>query len=150
MKSPTSGVIQSELFQHMGQTLQFIDVGGTRNERRKWQHVLGTTEFIFFCVALDQLFDEDAGLDVDAHQRIAESLKLFEQIANTEIIYQQSRIVLIFTHKDRFIRKLLKKDLKYVFGNDLPTKLRYVTIVPISMLFTNWFHTYTYIIADIH
>jgi guanine nucleotide-binding protein G(i) subunit alpha len=126
LKSPTSGLVQSELFGYMGQTLQFIDVGGTRNERRKWQHVLGTTEFIFFCVALDQLFDEDAELDVDSHQcRITESLKLFEQIANNEIVCQQSKIVLIFTHKDKFIRKLLKKDLKCVFGNALPTKLRH-------------------------
>lgn len=123
LKAPTSGIIESNIEVFGGHQIQIVDTGGIRNERRKWPMAFNNVTCIFFCVSLSE-FDETL-LEDDNLNRISESLSVFEEIANHKDFKDgRAKLVLIFTHKDRFIRKLLKTDLKPAFPN-LPKHLRY-------------------------
>ena len=57
-----------------------FDVGGQRSERKKWIHCFENVTAIIFCVSLsayDQRLLEDESMN-----RMHESLKLFDSIAN--------------------------------------------------------------------
>jgi len=135
LNSPTSGIIESSLTHPLlpkQRTIQFVDVGGSRHERRKWTNLFDQTSAIFYCVSLsgfnehlsdDDFYNNGSG-DNSNSDKIAESLELFNEIANHSKFQPDTRIVLIFTHKDRFIRQLLRTDLKEAFPN-LPKHLRY-------------------------
>lgn len=99
-----------------------FDVAGVRSERKKWIHVFDRVDIVFFHVALNGyyqgLIEDRTGVSIFSvrfstsenanaynQNQMAESLMLFEQIANSSL-FKNSKFVLIFTKVD-----LLRKDL---------------------------------------
>jgi hypothetical protein len=74
-----------------------IDVGGQRNERRKWIHCFEDVLILIFLTAIseyDQVLAED-----DETNRMKESLNLFQTILNYHW-FLQTNVVLFLNKKD--------------------------------------------------
>eukprot|EP01097_Dermamoeba_algensis_P003416 TRINITY_DN2388_c0_g1_i1.p2 TRINITY_DN2388_c0_g1~~TRINITY_DN2388_c0_g1_i1.p2 ORF type:complete len:153 (+),score=41.71 TRINITY_DN2388_c0_g1_i1:760-1218(+) len=89
-----------------------VDVGGQRNERRKWLHCLDCVTAVIFFVSLseyDQVLAED-----EKTNRMKESLTLFEGISNSSFFSSVSMII-FFNKNDLFTEKIKNVDLKVCF-----------------------------------
>lgn len=114
----TSGIVEKELAIH--KTLfRFVDVGGQRNERRKWIHCFEGVTSIVFVVAIseyDQLLFED-----NQTNRLQESLEVFKGVTNNEF-FVSTPMILFFNKIDLFTTKLprvpLENYLKDYTGGD--------------------------------
>jgi len=107
----TSGIVQ-RTFAIGGVDFQFLDVGGQRNERRKWIHCFENVTAVIFVTAVsefDQMLYEDETVN-----RLAESIKVFSSIVNNKY-FQQSTIVLFLNKTDLFKEKMSAKALKECF-----------------------------------
>ncbi|KAJ1547411.1 hypothetical protein HK096_003055, partial [Nowakowskiella sp. JEL0078] len=80
-----------------------VDVGGQRNERRKWIHTMDDCSVIVYVVNLagynSVLFEDQT------QNRMVECLSLFKQTANNPI-FAETPIFLIFNKKDLFETKI--------------------------------------------
>lgn len=97
-----------------------IDVGGQRNERKKWIHCFEGVTAIIFVTALSE-YDQKCYED-DETNRMKESLLLFDEICNSRWFADTS--IILFLNKDDLFREKIKKvDLKVAFpdynGNDI-------------------------------
>ncbi|GAM18747.1 hypothetical protein SAMD00019534_019220 [Acytostelium subglobosum LB1] len=106
-----------------------IDVGGQRNERKKWIHCFDDVKALFFVVNLagyDQVMFEDP-----SQNRMLEALTLFGQICNNPI-FANTPIFLLLNKKDLFETMLLNKaDLtkcfpEYKGGRNVQVALDYI------------------------
>jgi guanine nucleotide-binding protein G(i) subunit alpha len=104
------------------------DVGGQRNERKKWANAFENVSVLIFVASLgdfDQMCYED-----DVTNRMTEAIELFEKtINNTWFINQQ--IILLLNKKDILVEKLKKKDLSETFeeykgGKDYENSVQYI------------------------
>ena len=80
-----------------------IDVGGQRNERRKWIHCFEDVMLLMFLTAVsefDQVCEED-----DVTNRMRESLNLFETILDY-VYFEQTNVILFLNKKDVLEEKL--------------------------------------------
>jgi len=78
------------------------DVGGQRNERKKWEKSFDGVSVVLFVFSLndyDLLCYED-----DKTNRLTESLQLFDQIANGDW-FNKSLIMLVMNKSDLFKKK---------------------------------------------
>lgn len=93
----TSGV-HEEVFDIEGVTVRVVDVGGQRNERRKWLSAFEGVTAVLFVAALDYdcVLAEDPRIN-----RISEDLDLFHEIG-TGSWFDNSCMVLLFNKKDQF------------------------------------------------
>eukprot|EP00771_Trimastix_marina_P001183 gnl/Trimastix_PCT/2237.p1 GENE.gnl/Trimastix_PCT/2237~~gnl/Trimastix_PCT/2237.p1 ORF type:complete len:364 (+),score=112.24 gnl/Trimastix_PCT/2237:19-1110(+) len=92
--------------------IRMIDVGGQRNERKKWIHCFQNVTAVIFCASLseyDQVLYEDEGTN-----RMQESLLLFEEICNCKWFFDTS-IILFLNKIDLFEEKLKRADLRVCF-----------------------------------
>ncbi|XP_040579740.1 guanine nucleotide-binding protein G(q) subunit alpha [Lepeophtheirus salmonis] len=83
--------------------LTFIDVGGQRNERRKWIHIFDNVMLILFITAIseyDETLEEDPSMN-----RIRESLNLFSTILRYRW-FSEKGIILFLNKKDVFKEKV--------------------------------------------
>ncbi|KAJ5066765.1 guanine nucleotide-binding protein g(o) subunit alpha [Anaeramoeba ignava] len=109
----TTGIIELS-FEIEGTKFLLFDVGGQRNERKKWIHCFSSVNAIIFCVSLseyDQTLFED-----NQKKRMEESLMLFSEICNSRW-FQKTTMILFFNKKDLFQKKIQNKDLKVVFDD---------------------------------
>jgi len=86
--------------------LRMLDVGGQRNERRKWLHCFEGVTSVIFVVSLseyDQTLFEDS-----TKNRLQESLELFQEISNSTW-FKDSALILFFNKMDLFEEKYLKR-----------------------------------------
>ncbi|KAF2071505.1 hypothetical protein CYY_007183 [Polysphondylium violaceum] len=91
---------------------KLLDVGGQKNERRKWIHYFEDVKTIIFCVALG---DYDMNLVEDEEQnRMHDSLKLWTEIINNPF-FKMTTFVLFLNKNDLFREKILKAPLSNVF-----------------------------------
>jgi len=101
----TSGIVE-RLFKIKGVDFKFLDVGGQRNERRKWIHCFeGVTAMIFVAAIseYDQVLYED-----EKKNRLTEALEVFENICNQK--YFKDTVFILFLNKmDLFADKLKRK-----------------------------------------
>ncbi|KAJ1919256.1 Guanine nucleotide-binding protein alpha-2 subunit [Mycoemilia scoparia] len=101
-RSKTTGIIETRFT--MGHTsIHMFDVGGQRSERKKWIHCFEGVTSIIFCVALseyDQVLLEEAG-----HNRMEESLVLFDSVINSRWFLRTS-IILFLNKIDLFQTKI--------------------------------------------
>ena len=77
----TTGIVRSD-FKIKGLEFCMFDVGGQRNERRKWIHAFDDVNAVVFVAALseyDQVLFED-----ETQNRMSEAVSLFEQIINSK------------------------------------------------------------------
>lgn len=107
-------------FNSEGHQWRLVDVGGQRNERKKWIHCFeDVTAIIFFCdaSAYNQTLFEDERVN-----RLLEALTLFEEICNCK--YFHSTPLILFLNKSDLLKKKIKKvDIAEFFddydgGND--------------------------------
>ncbi|KAJ6241954.1 g protein alpha i subunit [Anaeramoeba flamelloides] len=99
---------------HIPDTIRIIDVGGQRNERRKWINCFENITAVLFIASLSeynqQLFEDET------MNRMHESLLLFEEITNSRWLTESS-FILFLNKVDLFKEKLKQFKLKKCFPN---------------------------------
>jgi len=88
------------------------DVGGQRNERKKWKNIFQDVTAVIFVVSLSE-FDQTCYED-DITNRMTESLELFSETVNNEY-FKNSTIIVFFNKVDIFKEKIKKFNLKEYF-----------------------------------
>lgn len=81
------------------QQFKIVDVGGQRNERRKWIHAFEGVTAVIFVAALSE-FDQPLAEDPSVN-RLQESLDLFAEIAGSKW-FDSSAIILFLNKRDLF------------------------------------------------
>jgi len=92
-------------FTSEGHQWRLVDVGGQRNERKKWIHCFeDVTTIIFFCdsAAYNQTLFEDERVN-----RLLETFTLFEEICNCK--YFHSTPLILFLNKSDLLKKKIQK-----------------------------------------
>jgi guanine nucleotide-binding protein G(o) subunit alpha len=103
----TTGVVEIT-FANDDFTFRMMDVGGQRNERRKWIHCFDNVTSIIFVASLseyDQTVEED-----NKTNRMVESLHVFGEAVNNEY-FAKTPIILFLNKNDIFEQKIKEKDL---------------------------------------
>jgi len=114
----TTGIVQSD-FKIKGVNFSMFDVGGQRNERRKWIHCFDNVHAVVFVAALsefDQVLYED-----DTQNRMIEAIDLFKQIVNSKW-FASTSMILFLNKKDLFEIKLGKIKAKGMEMKDYCTE----------------------------
>lgn len=86
-----------------------IDVGGQRNERKKWIHCFDDVTAVIFVAAIseyDQVLYEDS-----TQNRLVEALNLFDEICNSRW-FENTAIILFLNKRDLFAEKIRTKDIR--------------------------------------
>jgi len=89
-----------------------VDVGGQRNERKKWMHCFEGVTALLFVAAVseyDQMLYEDENV-----KRMDESLMLFENICNSRW-FRDTSVILFLNKCDLFREKLKTVPLQKCF-----------------------------------
>lgn len=110
-RAKTTGIVEIH-FMINKNNYTLIDVGGQRNERKKWLHCFQEVNSIIFCVALneyDLLLEED-----NFTNRMHESLKVFESVLASPYFLQMP-IILFLNKRDLFAEKIKRVDLSCCF-----------------------------------
>eukprot|EP00769_Ergobibamus_cyprinoides_P003934 gnl/Ergobibamus_cyprinoides/544.p1 GENE.gnl/Ergobibamus_cyprinoides/544~~gnl/Ergobibamus_cyprinoides/544.p1 ORF type:complete len:241 (-),score=59.81 gnl/Ergobibamus_cyprinoides/544:54-776(-) len=108
----TTGIIENH-FSVDGYDFRIIDVGGQRNERRKWIHVFDGVDCLLFVVALSD-FDQVAP-DSPTQNRLQEALALFAEVVNSRWFAGVS-VILLLNKVDLFSQKIQSGcDLRHCF-----------------------------------
>eukprot|EP00475_Leptophrys_vorax_P044254 TRINITY_DN879_c0_g1_i1.p1 TRINITY_DN879_c0_g1~~TRINITY_DN879_c0_g1_i1.p1 ORF type:complete len:360 (+),score=111.42 TRINITY_DN879_c0_g1_i1:199-1278(+) len=98
----TTGMVETH-FEIDGTPFRMFDVGGQRNERKKWIHCFDAVTAVLFVAAIseyDQVLFED-----DTTNRIEEALTLFEEICNSRW-FRDTSMILFLNKRDLFERKI--------------------------------------------
>jgi len=107
----TTGIVETE-FEFNGFKFKLYDVGGQRNERKKWIHCFDNVTAVIFVTSLSE-YDLKCYED-DSTLRMKESLVLFDEICNSRY-FQETCIMLFFNKTDLFRDKIKKVDLNVCF-----------------------------------
>jgi GTPase SAR1 family protein len=98
----TSGIV-TEKYVIDGKNFEMYDVGGQRNERKKWIHCFEDVTAVIFVAALseyDQVLFEDTSTN-----RMVEAIQLFDEICNNKY-FMKSNMILFLNKKDLFEEKI--------------------------------------------
>ncbi|KAJ3429071.1 guanine nucleotide-binding protein g(o) subunit alpha [Anaeramoeba flamelloides] len=109
----TTGIAEIQ-FEMDDFSFRVLDVGGQRNERKKWIHCFEGLHALIFCTAIseyDQVLYED-----ENQNRMTESLHLFDEICNMKW-FERSSILLFLNKIDIFKEKINKIKLQNYFPN---------------------------------
>ena len=104
----TSGIV-TEKYIIDGTPFEMYDVGGQRNERKKWIHCFDDVTAVIFVAALseyDQVLFEDATTN-----RMEEAVGLFQEICNNRY-FTNSSMILFLNKRDLFEEKIKIVDIK--------------------------------------
>lgn len=104
----TTGILEEE---YLIDKVRFCvyDVGGQKNERRKWIHAFDEVTAIIFVAAIseyDQVMFEDSSVN-----RLADALRLFEDVCNSRY-FENTSIILFLNKRDLFAEKIKTTDLR--------------------------------------
>merc|ERR1712019_325280 len=94
----TTGIVETN-FQIEGRMFHMFDVGGQRNERKKWIHCFENVTCVLFVAAIseyDQVLYED-----ERTNRMAETLRLFDEICNSKW-FTDTSLILFLDKRDLF------------------------------------------------
>jgi len=127
VRKRTSGIIETD-FTIGDLNFRMVDVGGQRNERKKWIHCFEDVTAILFVASLseyDQVLEED-----DSTNRMRESLHLFEETVNNEW-FSHTPILLFLNKNDLFEQKALTTDLgdyitEYTGGKNIENARKFI------------------------
>jgi len=108
---------------------RMFDVGGQRNERRKWIHCFEGVHALVFVASLSE-YDQTLFEDGETN-RMEESLHVFESVCNSDW-FGKTSIILFLNKVDLFKEKLAKKDLRccfpdYAGGNNFENAANFIT-----------------------
>ncbi|KAJ8542161.1 hypothetical protein K7X08_017027 [Anisodus acutangulus] len=109
----TSGVVEIQFSpvgenKKSGEVYRLFDVGGQRNERRKWIHLFEGVTAVIFCAAIseyDQTLFED-----ERKNRMMETKELFEWVLK-QPCFEKTSFMLFLNKFDIFEQKVLKVPL---------------------------------------
>jgi GTPase SAR1 family protein len=106
----TSGIIEEHFLIGREQNdFAIIDVGGQRNERRKWIHCFDDVTAVIFVAALSEY---DQVLYEDRHQnRMVEAVQLFKEIVNCKF-FSSTSMILFLNKADLFAEKIKTVDIR--------------------------------------
>lgn len=104
----TSGIVEEA---YIIDSVPFVmyDVGGQRNERKKWIHCFDDVTAVIFVAAMseyDQVLYEDS-----SQNRLMEALNLFDEICNSRW-FENTAVILFLNKKDLFEDKIRIKDIR--------------------------------------
>ncbi|KAL6046559.1 Guanine nucleotide-binding protein G(k) subunit alpha [Balamuthia mandrillaris] len=127
VRKKTTGVIETK-FESGGLNFRMVDVGGQRNERKKWIHCFEFVTAVIFVVSLseyDMVLEEAEDVN-----RMHESLNLFADIINNRWFINTS-IILFLNKKDLFEKKITHTDLNVCFpdykgGKNYDSAVKYI------------------------
>ncbi|KAG5178372.1 GPA1, alpha subunit of a heterotrimeric G protein [Tribonema minus] len=100
----TTGIV-TDRYVIDGTTFEMYDVGGQRNERKKWIHCFDNVTAVLFVASIseyDQSLFEDANTN-----RVNEALTLFADTCNNKY-FQSSSIILLLNKRDLYEAKVKK------------------------------------------
>eukprot|EP00514_Thraustochytrium_sp_LLF1b_P012641 CAMPEP_0184548900 /NCGR_PEP_ID=MMETSP0199_2-20130426/6479_1 /TAXON_ID=1112570 /ORGANISM="Thraustochytrium sp., Strain LLF1b" /LENGTH=369 /DNA_ID=CAMNT_0026943569 /DNA_START=521 /DNA_END=1630 /DNA_ORIENTATION=+ len=98
----TSGIVEAE-YNINGVRVSMFDVGGQRNERKKWIHCFDNVTAVIFVAAISEY---DQVLYEDQHtNRQEEALNLFQEMCNSKWFKNKS-MILFLNKRDVFRKKL--------------------------------------------
>jgi len=109
----TTGIDESE-FQIGDTQFKLLDVGGQRNERKKWIHCFENVTGVLFVAAMneyDQVLYED-----EKTNRMDEALKLFAEVCNSRW-FRTTAVILFLNKRDLFGEKIKYVPLSLSFPN---------------------------------
>jgi len=107
----TTGIVEND-FVIDNNKFKMFDVGGQRNERKKWIHCFENVTAVIFVAAIsayDQVLYEDENVN-----RLEEALNLFENICNSRW-FRDTSIILFLNKCDLFREKILRVPLTVAF-----------------------------------
>jgi len=107
----TTGIVEQN-FSIDGNIFRIVDVGGQRNERKKWIHCFENVTAVVFVTALsgyDQVLYED-----EKTNRMHEALNLFDEMANSRW-FREAAFILFLNKADLFRIKCTKVSLRVCF-----------------------------------
>lgn len=107
----TTGIVETE-FVIESNRFKMFDVGGQRNERKKWIHCFENVTAVIFVAALseyDQVLYED-----ETTNRMTEALNLFDEICNSRW-FRETSMILFLNKRDLFQIKIAKTDMNVCF-----------------------------------
>lgn len=107
----TTGIVETE-FEYEKFKFRMFDVGGQRNERKKWIHCFQNCTAVIFVTSLSE-YDLKCYED-ETTNRMKESMLLFEEICNS-MWFAKTSIILFFNKDDIFREKIKTIDLKCCF-----------------------------------
>jgi GTPase SAR1 family protein len=108
----TTGIVENA-FDIEGNQFKMFDVGGQRNERKKWIHCFENVTAVLFVAAIseyDQVLYEDENTN-----RMDEALNLFEEICNSRW-FRDTAMILFLNKRDLFEEKIKQVSLKVCFS----------------------------------
>jgi len=107
----TTGIVEND-FVISDNHFKMYDVGGQRNERKKWIHCFENVTAVLFVAAIseyDQVLFED-----EETNRVVEALALFDDICNSKW-FRNTSMILFLNKRDLFEEKLPKVPLNSIF-----------------------------------
>ncbi|KAM9985378.1 hypothetical protein ACTFIZ_008906 [Dictyostelium cf. discoideum] len=114
----TTGIVEAD-FKIEAVPFKLVDVGGQKNQRRKWIHCFQDITSVLFVTSIndyDTLLEED-----NSTSRFTDSLELFREMVNSNW-FTKSPFVLFFNKVDLFKEKIkripISQHLKDFSGND--------------------------------
>lgn len=110
-RAKTTGIVEINFIVNK-KNFTLVDVGGQRNERKKWIHCFQDVTSVIYCVAMneyDLLLEED-----NFTNRMVESLKVFQEVINSPY-FIVTPIILFLNKKDLFEEKVKRVDLSCCF-----------------------------------
>mmetsp|Transcript_19482 Transcript_19482/g.34746 ORF Transcript_19482/g.34746 Transcript_19482/m.34746 type:complete len:355 (+) Transcript_19482:385-1449(+) len=113
----TTGVVD-EQFVVKDIKLRMLDVGGQRNERRKWIHCFEGVTSVIYVASLSE-YDQQLFEDSNTN-RLVESLELFHEISNSKW-FVNSALILFLNKTDLFEEKFLQKRIPLNISGNFPT-----------------------------
>jgi len=109
----TTGIVETK-FEIEGNQYKMFDVGGQRNERKKWIHCFENVTCVIFVAAIseyDQTLFED-----ESTNRVCEALNLFDEICNSRW-FTNTAVILFLNKRDLFMEKIAKVPLTVCFDD---------------------------------
>jgi len=109
VRAKTTGIVEVS-FLIRKKKFRLVDVGGQRNERKKWIHCFQDVTAIIFCAAMneyDMLLEEDQSTN-----RMHESLKVFGEVT---AVFPDNPLILFLNKNDLFEQKIKAVDLSCCF-----------------------------------
>jgi len=103
----TTGIVEND-FAIDGNQFKMFDVGGQRNERKKWIHCFSEVTAVLFVAALSE-YDMVLYEDEDTN-RMEEALNLFDEICNSRW-FKKTSMILMLNKRDLFAEKIQKVPL---------------------------------------
>jgi GTPase SAR1 family protein len=107
----TTGIVELEFAIESTQFV-IIDVGGQRNERKKWIHCFDKVTAVIFVAAISE-YDQKLYED-EKTNRLQESLDLFKEISNLNF-FSNTSIILFLNKTDIFAEKIKRTPLTECF-----------------------------------